>query len=203
MLLAQSRPWYERHALALAAAMFAVGLAVGNIANSDLVGRQLTANAAPAAPTTINTQLAVGMHPAEVLRVLDGDTFEARVRVWPGLDITTKIRLRSIDAPELEGALRRRAQPGGSRARRAQDDAGRGRRRRFPCRSRQVWRAGAGGCRHPCHAGYRNAPCSPRAWRAPMAAATANPGATEPETSATRSGFSPRMDCAKTQPLAA
>jgi endonuclease YncB( thermonuclease family) len=82
--------------------MFAVGLAVGNIANSDLVGRQLTANAAPAAPTTINTQLAVGMHPAEVLRVLDGDTFEARVRVWPGLDITTKIRLRSIDAPELK-----------------------------------------------------------------------------------------------------
>jgi endonuclease YncB( thermonuclease family) len=102
MLLAQSRPWYDRHALALAAAMFAVGLAVGNIANSDLVGRQLTANAAPAAPTTINTQLAVGMHPAEVLRVLDGDTFEARVRVWPGLDITTKIRLRSIDAPELK-----------------------------------------------------------------------------------------------------
>ena len=82
--------------------MFAVGLAVGNIANSDLVGRQLTANAAPAAPATINTQLAVGMHPAEVLRVLDGDTFEARVRVWPGLDITTKIRLRSIDAPELK-----------------------------------------------------------------------------------------------------
>src|SRR5437764_15297572 len=40
-------------------------------------------------------------HPAEILRVLDGDTFEARVRVWPGLDITTKVRLRGIDAPEL------------------------------------------------------------------------------------------------------
>src|SRR5271167_2208852 len=40
-------------------------------------------------------------HPAEVLRVIDGDTFEARVHVWPGLDITTKIRLRGIDAPEL------------------------------------------------------------------------------------------------------
>jgi micrococcal nuclease len=36
-----------------------------------------------------------------VLRVIDGDTFEARVHVWPGLDITTKIRLRGIDAPEL------------------------------------------------------------------------------------------------------
>jgi endonuclease YncB( thermonuclease family) len=41
-------------------------------------------------------------HPAEVLRVIDGDTFEARVHVWPGLDITTKVRLRGIDAPELK-----------------------------------------------------------------------------------------------------
>lgn len=40
-------------------------------------------------------------HPAEVFRVIDGDTFEARVRVWPGIEITTKIRLRGIDAPEL------------------------------------------------------------------------------------------------------
>lgn len=40
-------------------------------------------------------------HPAQVLRVIDGDTFEARVRVWPGLDITTKVRLRGIDAPEF------------------------------------------------------------------------------------------------------
>ena len=39
--------------------------------------------------------------PAEVLRVIDGDTFEARVHVWPGIDITTKVRLRGIDAPEL------------------------------------------------------------------------------------------------------
>ena len=34
--------------------------------------------------------------------MIDGDTFEARVHVWPGLDITTKIRLRGIDAPELK-----------------------------------------------------------------------------------------------------
>ncbi len=40
-------------------------------------------------------------HPADVLRVLDGDTFEARVHIWPGMDITTKIRLRGIDAPEM------------------------------------------------------------------------------------------------------
>jgi endonuclease YncB( thermonuclease family) len=39
--------------------------------------------------------------PADVIRILDGDTFEARARVWPGLDITTKVRLRGIDAPEM------------------------------------------------------------------------------------------------------
>jgi endonuclease YncB( thermonuclease family) len=41
-------------------------------------------------------------HPAEVLRVIDGDTFEAKVNLWPGLDITTKVRLRGIDAPEMK-----------------------------------------------------------------------------------------------------
>jgi endonuclease YncB( thermonuclease family) len=33
--------------------------------------------------------------------MIDGDTFEARVRVWPGLDVDTKIRVRGIDAAEL------------------------------------------------------------------------------------------------------
>jgi endonuclease YncB( thermonuclease family) len=41
------------------------------------------------------------VYPAEVLRVLDGDTFAARVRVWPELDVETKVRLRGIDAAEL------------------------------------------------------------------------------------------------------
>jgi micrococcal nuclease len=40
---------------------------------------------------------------AEVLRVIDGDTFEARVAIWLGQEITTKIRLAGIDAPELRG----------------------------------------------------------------------------------------------------
>ena len=55
----------------------------------------------PTAPPPRLPGGAVTSLPAEVLRVIDGDTFEARVRVWPGLDITTKIRLRGIDAPEL------------------------------------------------------------------------------------------------------
>src|SRR4051795_7158252 len=45
---------------------------------------------------------AKGIYAAEVLRVLDGDTFEARVHLWPGLDITTRVRLRGIDAPEFK-----------------------------------------------------------------------------------------------------
>lgn len=39
---------------------------------------------------------------ADVVRVIDGDTFEARVHVWPGIDITTRVRLRGIDAPEMK-----------------------------------------------------------------------------------------------------
>lgn len=41
------------------------------------------------------------VYPAEVIRIIDGDTFEARVRVWPGLDVDTKVRLRGVDAAEL------------------------------------------------------------------------------------------------------
>lgn len=33
--------------------------------------------------------------------MLDGDTFEAKVRIWPGMEITTRVRLREIDAPEM------------------------------------------------------------------------------------------------------
>lgn len=37
----------------------------------------------------------------EVVRVIDGDTFEARVAIWPGVEVKTRVRLRGIDAPEL------------------------------------------------------------------------------------------------------
>lgn len=42
-------------------------------------------------------------HSVEVMRVIDGDTFEARVHLWPGLEMTTRVRLRGIDAPETKG----------------------------------------------------------------------------------------------------
>lgn len=44
-----------------------------------------------------------GPYPADVVRVIDGDTFEARVRIWLGQDLTVLVRIRDIDAPELHG----------------------------------------------------------------------------------------------------
>lgn len=41
-----------------------------------------------------------GPYPAEILRVIDGDTVEARISVWPGQHVMTKVRLRGIDTPE-------------------------------------------------------------------------------------------------------
>jgi len=43
-----------------------------------------------------------GRYSVDVLRTIDGDTFEARVHVWPGHDLTTRVRLRGVDAPELK-----------------------------------------------------------------------------------------------------
>jgi endonuclease YncB( thermonuclease family) len=43
-------------------------------------------------------------HPVDVLRTIDGDTFEARVHLSPGLEPTTRVRLRGVDAAELKAA---------------------------------------------------------------------------------------------------
>jgi endonuclease YncB( thermonuclease family) len=40
----------------------------------------------------------------DVVRTIDGDTFEARVHLAPGHDVMTRVRLRGIDAPELKAA---------------------------------------------------------------------------------------------------
>ena len=42
-----------------------------------------------------------GPVPALVTRVVDGDTLEARVRIWIGQELTTKVRLAEINAPEI------------------------------------------------------------------------------------------------------
>jgi endonuclease YncB( thermonuclease family) len=43
-------------------------------------------------------------HPVDVIRTIDGDTFEARVHLPPDINLTTRVRLRGIDAPELKAS---------------------------------------------------------------------------------------------------
>ena len=86
-------------ALFLTAAAFAAGLTAGVLIAPSGAGRVSDAVAAVETRPAVSA-LRAG-HPAEVLRVIDGDTFEARVRIWPGMDVTTKVRLRGIDAPEM------------------------------------------------------------------------------------------------------
>ncbi|MGE0563013.1 MAG: thermonuclease family protein [Pseudolabrys sp.] len=89
-----------RHgAIALIVAAFLTGLSLGALAASRLPAREVAAAPAPS-PVVVPSMLRAG-HPARVLRVIDGDTFEARINVWPGMEITTKVRLRGIDAPEI------------------------------------------------------------------------------------------------------
>jgi endonuclease YncB( thermonuclease family) len=85
-------------ALRLATAAFAAGFAAGALIAPVSAGRCVAGPAIRQLPMPSSLR---GGHAAEVLRVFDGDTFEARVRIWPGMDVTTKVRLRGIDAPEL------------------------------------------------------------------------------------------------------
>jgi len=98
------------NALMGAGAMFVLGLAVGAMLRPSpqgagpiqpaLAALHAAAPAPPDVPIAYRLDPAM-VYPAEVLRVIDGDTFEARVRVWPGLDVDTKVRLRGVDAAEL------------------------------------------------------------------------------------------------------
>jgi endonuclease YncB( thermonuclease family) len=98
--------------LTVAGAMFAIGLAAGAVVRPSLTPPgAVTVEPALAAVSSIEPAPADSplahrldpniVYPIDVLRIIDGDTFEARVRVWPGLDVDTKIRLRGIDAAEL------------------------------------------------------------------------------------------------------
>jgi endonuclease YncB( thermonuclease family) len=116
MSLAQSfaglAPTRHQGAVGAALLIFAAGFMVGAIVRpvrplpsaASIEGGQATLSDAAALSqnaAVVPTADATLVYPAEVLRVIDGDTFEARVHVWPGLDVNTKIRLRNIDAPEL------------------------------------------------------------------------------------------------------
>jgi endonuclease YncB( thermonuclease family) len=76
-----------------AAAIFAAGA---------VLGAMIVAPDPPASRPPSTLPAPSLSYPAQVLRVIDGDTFEARVNLWPGLDVTTRVRLRGIDAPEMK-----------------------------------------------------------------------------------------------------
>lgn len=50
---------------------------------------------------------------AEVLRVLDGDTVEARALIWPGQSVRVSVRIRGIDAPEIHSRCAREREAAG------------------------------------------------------------------------------------------
>src|SRR3984957_9411924 len=65
-------------------------------------GRQVLSDITLAAKTLANTRV----YAAEVVRIIDGDTFVARMRTAPGGEVETRVRLRSIDAAELPARCR-------------------------------------------------------------------------------------------------
>ena len=60
-------------------------------------GRQVLADKVLADKALAGTRV----YAAEVVRIIDGDTFVARMRTGPGGEVETRVRLRSIDAAEL------------------------------------------------------------------------------------------------------
>jgi endonuclease YncB( thermonuclease family) len=65
-----------------------------------------------ASPAADAGERLAGPFAATVERVIDGDSLAVRVKIWLGLDVSTIVRLRGIDAPELSARCpeeRRRA----------------------------------------------------------------------------------------------
>lgn len=48
-------------------------------------------------------QVFPGPYSGTVSNVVDGDTFEAQVEIWPNVVATVSVRVRGIDAPETRG----------------------------------------------------------------------------------------------------
>jgi endonuclease YncB( thermonuclease family) len=106
-----------RHALPLPAlpCIAALGVVIIALASAprraaqDLTDQAITTGSHPPAASAPSPR-ALALF--EVTRVLDGDTVEGVARVWPDHEVRTKVRLRGVDAPELNApceAERRRA----------------------------------------------------------------------------------------------
>ena len=51
--------------------------------------------------------MALATYPVEILSVIDGDTVEAKIAIWPDQILQTRVRLLGIDAPELKAKCAR------------------------------------------------------------------------------------------------
>ena len=101
-------PWPSSHnqtsrSIALA---FAAGAGLGIILVLVVldVMRPATARTETQQPPVNTRTPLTGAYRAHVLNVIDGDTVEARVHVWMGQEVVTRIRLKDVDAPEMTGA---------------------------------------------------------------------------------------------------
>jgi len=102
----------RQHTRMFAASTFALGVVGG-----ALLGFMIWQNRAqwsPARPVSWVRQAALpanlspdARYVVDVLRVNDGDTFEARVHVQPGRFLITRVRLRGIDTAELNARCMR------------------------------------------------------------------------------------------------
>ncbi|MGR3795172.1 thermonuclease family protein [Vannielia sp. SX4] len=57
--------------------------------------------AAALAGPALSKEIFEGPYYGKVVRVIDGDTFEAAVEIWPTISSTVSVRIRGIDAPEI------------------------------------------------------------------------------------------------------
>ena len=95
--------------LACVAAWRLVSFGTGAAQPEDVAARAATTSlpATPHVPsagwTNPRRGRLAGPYPAQVLHVIDGDTFVARIPIWLGQDVVTHVRLRGIDAPERGG----------------------------------------------------------------------------------------------------
>jgi micrococcal nuclease len=84
-----------QHAAPLAACLLSASSLLTPGAQVDGGGQR--SGPAPAPLAAMRVQHAV---PAELIRVIDGDTVEMRMLIWLDQHVTTRVRLRGIDAPE-------------------------------------------------------------------------------------------------------
>ena len=96
----------RQQARVFAASTFAIGIVGGALLGFMIWQHRADWSDIRPKSWTRTSTLPADMSPAtryqvDVLRVNDGDTFEARVHLRPGQHLITRVRLRGIDAAEL------------------------------------------------------------------------------------------------------